>query len=72
MKLQYYPETDSLYIELSDKPSVDSVEVATGVVADFDTDGNLIGLDIDKASVLTDLKHLNMKSFPVSDVSMSA
>jgi uncharacterized protein YuzE len=50
MKINYYPETDSLYIHLTDKPSVDSQEIAEGVVADYDELGNLVGLDIDNAS----------------------
>jgi len=40
MKFKYYAETDSLYIDLSEKTSVDSNEVAPGVVLDFDADGN--------------------------------
>ena len=40
MKFHYYPETDSLYIELSEKASVDSTEVAPGVVLDFDAEGH--------------------------------
>lgn len=36
MKLHYYPETDSLYIELRDDASVETREVADGVNADFD------------------------------------
>ncbi len=47
MKLDYYPETDSLYIELTtDKTSVDSMEITEGVVVDIDSDGNIIGFDI--------------------------
>ncbi len=38
MKLRYCPETDSLYIDLSDKTSVDTREVAPGVVLDFDSE----------------------------------
>lgn len=41
MKLKYYPETDSLYIDLSAKTSVDSKEVAEGIVLDYDAEGNL-------------------------------
>ena len=44
MKLRYYPETDSLYIELNPQPSVDSRIVAEGVVADFDAAGNIVGI----------------------------
>jgi len=42
MKLNYYPHTDSLYIDLSGKPSVESLEVSEGVVLDYDASGNLI------------------------------
>ncbi|MCI0439014.1 MAG: DUF2283 domain-containing protein [Chloroflexi bacterium] len=58
MKLHYYADTDSLYIDLSDKTSVDSREVAPGVVLDFDEDGNLAGLDIYQASKVVDLSRL--------------
>ena len=37
MKFHYYPDTDSLYIELSENAAADSQEAAAGVVLDFDT-----------------------------------
>ncbi|MBI4460025.1 MAG: DUF2283 domain-containing protein [Acidobacteria bacterium] len=64
MKLHYYPETDSLYIELNTDPSVDSRIVAEGVVADFDEDGNIVGIDIDHASDKLDLNTLETVSLP--------
>lgn len=36
MKLAYYPETDSLYIDFAAKPSAASREVSEGVVIDYD------------------------------------
>jgi uncharacterized protein YuzE len=36
MKLNYFPDTDSLYIDLAHKPSVESREVSEGVVLDYD------------------------------------
>ena len=42
MKLNYFPDTDSLYIELADQPSADSREVSEGVVIDYDARGNLV------------------------------
>lgn len=50
MKINYYPETDSLYIDLSSKPSADSREISDGIVLDYDESGNLVGIDIDEAS----------------------
>lgn len=50
MKINYYSDTDSLYIHLSDQPSIDSQEISEGVVLDYDEKGNLVGIDIDNAS----------------------
>lgn len=64
MKLHYYPETDSLYIDLNSRPSADSREVAAGIVLDFDAEGNIVGIDIDRASQKLDLKSLETVSLP--------
>jgi uncharacterized protein YuzE len=64
MKLHYYAETDSLYIDLNSKPSVDSREIVDGLVADFDEKGNLVGLDIEHASEKLDLQTLETVSLP--------
>ncbi len=70
MKFHYYPETDSLYIDLSEKESADSREVVPGVVLDFDADGQLVGVDIDHASKVADLSRLEADSLPVSNLSL--
>jgi uncharacterized protein YuzE len=64
MKLNYYPETDSLYIDLSERPSVESREISEGVVLDYDRDGNLVGIDIDNASTKVQLKELTLSKLP--------
>jgi uncharacterized protein YuzE len=65
MKLNYFPETDSLYIDLSEKPSVESQEVSAGVVLDYDAEGNLAGIDIDHASRKLDLRELVTSHIPL-------
>ncbi len=65
MKLTYYPETDSLYVELSERPSVDSLEVSPGVVLDFDEQGELVGIDIDRASTRLCLGEIVLNALPV-------
>ena len=65
MKLNYYPETDSLYIDLASRPSVESQEVSEGVVLDYDADGNLVGIDIDHASRKLDLREVVTNQIPV-------
>ncbi|HTW75000.1 MAG TPA: DUF2283 domain-containing protein [Steroidobacteraceae bacterium] len=64
MKLDYFPETDSLYIDLSEKPSVDSREISEGVVLDYDSAGELVGIDIDNASIKVELKRLLLSNLP--------
>ena len=64
MKLHYYPETDSLYIDLNSRPSADSREIAEGLVVDFDAEGNIVGIDIDHASQKLDLRSLEAISLP--------
>jgi uncharacterized protein YuzE len=64
MKLNYFPETDSLYIDLAEQPSVESREISEGVVLDYDSRGNLVGIDIDNASRKVDLKRLVLSRLP--------
>ena len=52
MKLNYHPETDSLYIDLSEKTSVETREISAGVLLDYDANGNLVGIDIVHTSIL--------------------
>ena len=65
MKFHYYVETDSLYIDLLEHPSVESQEIKPGIVLDFDADGNLVGIDIDRASQVVSLSKVEIESFPV-------
>ena len=64
-KLNYFPDTDSLYIDLSQRPSVESQEVSEGVVLDYDAEGNLVGIDIDHASSKLDLRELVTNHIPL-------
>ncbi len=65
MKLSYYPDTDSLYIDFSAKPSAESREVSERVMLDYDKEGNLIGIDIDNASWKLDLSQIVASHIPV-------
>ena len=68
MKLHYYPETDSLYIELRAAASVETREIASGLNADFDSAGNVVGLDIDGASTKLDLGTLEAIALPFASL----
>ena len=64
MKVNYYPDTDSLYIDLSEQPSAESREISEGVVLDYDAQGNLVGIDIDNASHKVELQKLILSKLP--------
>jgi uncharacterized protein YuzE len=66
MKLHYYPETDSLYIELKNAPGAEAREIVEGLVADFDAEGNVVGLDIDHASRKLDLSKFETIALPAA------
>lgn len=71
MIFHYYPETDTLYIELSEKPGINSQEVTPGVVLDFDTEGHVIGIDLDHASKFVNLSRLEAISLPIRDFAVA-
>jgi uncharacterized protein YuzE len=61
-----------MYIDLSTRPSAESMEVSPGVVLDYDSDGNLVGIDIDNASNKLDLKELILSKLPVEKHTIAA
>lgn len=65
MKLHYYPETDSLYIELRDEPGTETREVASGLNVDLNAKGEVVGFDIDCASRQLDLTRLETVALPL-------
>lgn len=65
MKLHYYPDTDSLYIELKADAGVETREVADGVNVDLAADGAPVGIDIDHASTKLDLTTLETTALPL-------
>ena len=65
MKLHYYPETDSLYVEFKAGRSAETLEVTDGLNVDLDAGGDVVGFDIDHASRRLDLTTLETEALPV-------
>lgn len=68
MNISYDKATDSLYIHLADRPSVDSDEVNDGVVLDFDANGALVGIDVQHASERADINNLSVSKMPLGEL----
>jgi uncharacterized protein YuzE len=65
MKLHYYEDTDSLYIDLSARTSADSQEISDGVIVDYDNVGQVVGIDIQHASERLDLSTIETAHLPI-------
>ena len=65
MKIAYDKATDSLYIHLADRASVDSDEVREGIVLDYDANGALVGIDLQHASKKVDIHNLSLSKLPL-------
>ena len=65
MKLHYYPETDSLYIELKREPGVETREIVDGLNVDLNAEGKVVGFDIDHASRHLDPTTLETVALPL-------
>jgi uncharacterized protein YuzE len=70
MKLLYYPDTDSLYIDLNAKPGTDVLEIVDGLVVDIDEEGQPVGIDIQHASRHLDLSTLETRALPLQDIKL--
>ena len=60
MKIRYYAEADSLYVELKSGPSVETREVASGLNVDVDARGEVVGFDMDHAAARFELATLEV------------
>ena len=72
MTLNYDLATDSLYIDLSSQPNSDSREISEGIVLDYDVEGNVTGIDIDKPSNKVDLEKIVLNKVPSEVEQLSA
>jgi len=64
MKLQYFRDTDTLYIDLRDEVATSSDEIAHDVVVDYNEDGQVVGIGIDLASTKIDLSTVEVSALP--------
>lgn len=68
MKLHYYPDTDSLYIELKSGAGVETKEIVDGLLVDLDSAGEVVGFDLEFASQRFDLTRLDTIALPFGSV----
>jgi len=68
MKISYDKATDSLYVHLADRVSVEYDEINDGVVLDFDANGALVGIDVQHASQRVNINSLSVSKLPLGQL----
>ena len=61
MKIQYFKDTDTLYIEFRDRDIAESKDLDENTVLDLDADGNVCAITFEHASRRTDVHRLTVE-----------
>lgn len=61
MKVQYFADTDTLYIEFRDRDIAQSMDLDQNTVLDLDVDGNVCAITFEHASDRTDVHRLTVE-----------
>ncbi|HFQ93919.1 MAG TPA: DUF2283 domain-containing protein [Anaerolineae bacterium] len=49
MKIRYFSDTDTVYLEMSDKPVAETVDLNENTILDLDAEGNLVAITLEHA-----------------------
>ncbi len=58
MKIQYFPDTDTVYVLLNDKPILETKDLDENTLIDVDANGILVGITIEHAKERADITNL--------------
>ena len=58
MQVRYYPDTDMMQVAFREKASTGSQEVSHQAGADYDEEGNVVGIEVEDASQRADLSSM--------------
>lgn len=61
MKVQYFKDTDTLYIEFQSRDIADTRDLDENTVLDLDAEGNVCAITFEHASLRTDVSRLNVE-----------
>ncbi len=61
MKVKYFSDTDTLYIEFRDSDIVESKDLDQNTILDLDAEGNVCAITFEHASQRTDVRHLTVE-----------
>ena len=60
MKMSYFEDTDTLYIEFREDSVVETKDLDKNTILDLDAEGNIIAITLEHASNRTDIHQLSL------------
>ena len=61
MKLKYFEDTDTLYIEFRAQEIIESKDLDENTVLDLDAEGNICAITVEHASARTDVQQVTLE-----------
>lgn len=68
MKFNYDKSTDALYISFIDEAGIDSFEISPDYIADVDSVGNIVGIEVLNVKTKVDFDKFIFSQIPLKDV----
>jgi uncharacterized protein YuzE len=67
MKVKYFPETDTAFVEFSNREVFETKEINENILIDLDNEGNLVGMTIEHAN-----KQATISEFSIEQIAQKA
>jgi len=61
MKVKYFADTDTAYIELSHSTVAETKDINENILIDLDEKGNVVGITIEHARALADIQEVSFQ-----------
>ena len=68
MRFKYFPETNSFFVKFTEEKSIDSIEIADGVIADLDENENIVGIEFYSVGDKINLNEFVFEQFPIKNI----
>jgi uncharacterized protein YuzE len=66
MKIRYFPDTDTVYMELTNKEVVDTIDLNENTMVDLDIAGNVVAITLEHAQELANIFEVSFQQVVTS------
>ena len=66
MRIKYFEDTDTTLVELSTNPPVETRELNENIYLDLDSNGNVVSITIEHASISSDMREFLYQRIPAA------